>query len=114
MSRREILSIKPEILFLRAVCETSLKALLTHSLASGVKGRTLVEGCQGAHSFNPAQIKEMWRSTLRVQQALKASLPDGPRKRIILVELCGRKEEENGERRKNARVTRRKIGRAHV
>ena len=58
VSRREILSIKPEILFLRAVCETSLKAFLTHSLASGVKGRTLVEGCQGAHSFDPAQSKE--------------------------------------------------------
>ena len=59
-SRREILSIKPEILFLRAVCETSLKAFLTHSLASGVKGRTLVEGCQGAHSFNPAQTAKTW------------------------------------------------------
>jgi hypothetical protein len=31
-SRREILSIKPEILFLRAVSETSLK--FPHSLAS--------------------------------------------------------------------------------
>ena len=57
-SRREILSIKPEILFLRAVSETSLKAFLTHSLASGVKGRTLVEGCQGAHSFYAAQTVE--------------------------------------------------------
>jgi hypothetical protein len=57
-SRREILSIKPEILFLRAVSETWLKAFLTHSLASGVKGRTLVEGCQGAHSFYAAQTVE--------------------------------------------------------
>jgi hypothetical protein len=47
-SRREILSIKPEILFLRAVCETSLKAFLTRSPASGLKGYTMVEGCQGA------------------------------------------------------------------
>src|SRR5918995_1591354 len=96
VSRREILSIKPEILFLRAVCETSLKAFLTHSLASGVKGRTLVEGCQGAHSFNPAQIKEMWRSTLHVQQAYQAisrlTCQVGPLKRKILVKLCRRKE----------------------
>ena len=58
-SKREILSIKPEILFLRAVSETSLKAFLTHSLASGVKGRTLVEGCQAAHSSLPRKPPAM-------------------------------------------------------
>jgi hypothetical protein len=56
-SRREILSIKPETFFC-AVSETSLKAFLTHSTASGVKGYTMVEGCQGAYSYNPARTKE--------------------------------------------------------
>jgi hypothetical protein len=55
------LSIKPEILFLRAVSETSLKACLTHSPVSGVKGRTLVEGCQGAHSFFLADFNGLRR-----------------------------------------------------
>ena len=91
-SRREILSIKPEILFLRAVSETSLKAFLTHSLASGVKGRTLVEGCQGAHSFNPARTVENaakhTTKTASFPGYLEASLPVGPLKRIILVEFC--------------------------
>ena len=74
-SRREILSIKPEILFLRAVSETSLKAFLTHSLASGVKGRTLVEGCQGAHSSNPARAEKLAAEhTAHITDALAAQL----------------------------------------
>jgi hypothetical protein len=36
VSRREILSIKPEILFLRAVSETSLN--IPHSLARKIEG----------------------------------------------------------------------------
>src|SRR5687767_12714881 len=99
-SRREILSIKPEILFLRAVSETSLKAFLTHSLASGVKGYTTVEGCQGAHSFDPARIVEIGgEHTIRTASFpgyLEAGLPVDPLKRIILVESCGRKETRMG------------------
>jgi hypothetical protein len=48
VSRRAILSIKPETFF-RAVFETSLKS--SRSLACKcVQGYTQVEGCQGAHS----------------------------------------------------------------
>src|SRR5918997_690952 len=48
VSRRAILSIKPETFF-RAVFETSLKS--PRSLACKcVQGYTKVEGCQGAHS----------------------------------------------------------------
>ena len=72
-SRREILSIKPEILFLRAVSETSLKAFLTNSTASGVKGCTLVEGCQGAYSFITAHTEEnVAERTVDITNALAA------------------------------------------
>jgi len=50
VSRRGILSIKPEILFLRVVSETLLN--IPRSFAHKcVKGYTTVEGCQVAHSF---------------------------------------------------------------
>ena len=65
-SRREILSIKPESFFC-AVFETSLKAFLTHSLVSKVKGDTTVEGCQGAHSSMLA-VQDV--STLRLTPPL--------------------------------------------
>ena len=48
-SRRGILSIKPEILFLRAVLETSLNVPRSFARKC-VKGYTTVEGCQVAHS----------------------------------------------------------------
>jgi hypothetical protein len=74
-SRREILSIKPEIFFLRAVSDTSLKAFLTHSTASGVKGYTMVEGCQGAHISNRANTEEnAAEHTVDITDALTAQL----------------------------------------
>jgi hypothetical protein len=77
-SRREILSIKPETFFC-AVFETAVKKFSLVRFTSRLKGDIPVEGCQGAHSFNPAQTEENVAAHPAVVPGhLGASLPVGP------------------------------------